>query len=44
MNKIIRREYEAPEATTIDILSGLSEICVSAASVESFIEDDELEW
>lgn len=40
MNKIIKMEYEAPE-TTILILSENSVICTS---VESFTEDDELNW
>lgn len=45
MNKTIKMEYDTP-MTTIYALSGLSVICASqkAALIESFTEDQELEW
>lgn len=45
MSKIFRMEYDTPEAT-IYTLPVLSAICVSqrGASIQSFQEDDELDW
>lgn len=46
MNKILRMEYQAPKTTFIS-LPEISVICASqstASSIESFVEDDELDW